>query len=109
MRVMLFIFILPSVFSCYGQEQELSSPPCYTAEDNFYYLESSRERNQDRFRCGGDDRSGVQGYQGYYDPSFSGMSSYQGTTTGPGPNGGYPGSPRGSYNVNMDPSTRPHF
>lgn len=29
----------------------------------------------------------------------SSPSSYQGTTTGPGPNGGYPGSPRGSYNV----------
>jgi len=25
-------------------------------------------------------------------------SSYQGTTTGPGPNGGYPGAPHGSYN-----------
>ncbi len=29
----------------------------------------------------------------------SSPSSYQGTTTGPGPNGGYPGSPRGTYNV----------
>ena len=27
----------------------------------------------------------------------SGISSYQGTSTGPGPNGGYPGSPRGIY------------
>lgn len=27
-------------------------------------------------------------------------SSYQGTTTGPGPNGGYPGTPRGSYDTN---------
>ena len=26
-------------------------------------------------------------------------SSYQGTTTGPGPNGGYPGSPKGSYEI----------
>jgi hypothetical protein len=27
----------------------------------------------------------------------SGISSYQGTSTGPGPNGGYPGAPRGIY------------
>lgn len=27
----------------------------------------------------------------------SGISSYQGTSTGPGPNGGYPGTPRGTY------------
>lgn len=30
----------------------------------------------------------------------TGTSSYQGTTTGPGPNDGYPGAPRGSYNTN---------
>lgn len=30
----------------------------------------------------------------------SDASSYQGTTTGPGPNGGYPGAPHGSYNSN---------
>lgn len=30
----------------------------------------------------------------------TGDSSYQGTTTGPGPNGGYPGAPRGTYNPN---------
>lgn len=30
----------------------------------------------------------------------SGISSYQGTSTGPGPNGGYPGSPRGTYQTN---------
>lgn len=30
--------------------------------------------------------------------NFSGgISSYQGTSTGPGPNGGYPGAPRGTY------------
>lgn len=32
----------------------------------------------------------------------SGTSSYQGTSTGPGPNDGYPGSPRGSYNTNYN-------
>lgn len=53
---------------------------------------------------------------GYYDPSAmnksiadnhsippagdtTGQSSYQGTSTGPGPNGGYPGTPRGTYNT----------
>lgn len=30
----------------------------------------------------------------------SGISSYQGTSTGPGPNGGYPGTPRGIYHTN---------
>jgi hypothetical protein len=30
----------------------------------------------------------------------SGISSYQGTSTGPGPNGGYPGTPRGIYQTN---------
>jgi hypothetical protein len=34
------------------------------------------------------------------DDYSTGASSYQGTTTGPGPNGGYPGTPRGSYNTN---------
>jgi len=33
----------------------------------------------------------------------SGMSSYQGTTTGPGPNDGYPATPRGSYDANQKP------
>ena len=36
----------------------------------------------------------------------SSPSSYQGTTTGPGPNGGYPGSPRGTYNV-VNPPKQP--
>ncbi len=30
----------------------------------------------------------------------SGISSYQGTSTGPGPNGGYPGTPHGTYQTN---------
>jgi hypothetical protein len=30
----------------------------------------------------------------------SGISSYQGTSTGPGPNGGYPGTPHGIYPTN---------
>lgn len=35
------------------------------------------------------------------DDTFSaGISSYQGTSTGPGPNGGYPGAPRGIYPTN---------
>lgn len=36
----------------------------------------------------------------------AGSSSYQGTTTGPGPNDGYPGTPRGSYNT--DPTQQRH-
>lgn len=43
----------------------------------------------------------------YYSTSYdntanfsSGISSYQGTSTGPGPNGGYPGAPRGVYETN---------
>lgn len=36
----------------------------------------------------------------------SGASSYQGTTTGPGPNDGYPGTPKGSYNTNQKPYGR---
>jgi hypothetical protein len=34
----------------------------------------------------------------------AGISSYQGTSTGPGPNGGYPGTPRGTYNTNYYPT-----
>lgn len=104
MRLMIFTFI--SILPCSGSAQELDSPACYTAEDNFYYLESPRETYRCRFlhlRQRGFGRS-----VSYHDPSFSGMSSYQGTTTGPGPNGGYPGTPRGSYNVYEDYSTRPH-
>lgn len=33
-------------------------------------------------------------------------SSYQGTTTGPGPNDGYPATPRGSYDTNYKPNSR---
>jgi hypothetical protein len=33
----------------------------------------------------------------------SGISSYQGTSTGPGPNGGYPGTPRGVYKTRYFP------
>lgn len=57
----------------------------------------------------------VNGYQGFnreihfgrtFDNSnnfSSGISSYQGTSTGPGPNGGYPGTPRGIYPTNYIP------
>lgn len=39
----------------------------------------------------------------------SGISSYQGTSTGPGPNGGYPGTPRGIYQTNyIDTSIYPN-
>jgi hypothetical protein len=39
----------------------------------------------------------------------SGISSYQGTSTGPGPNGGYPGAPRGVYPTNyVDNSIYPN-
>lgn len=39
----------------------------------------------------------------------SGISSYQGTSTGPGPNGGYPGTPRGTYPTNyVDTSIYPN-
>lgn len=39
----------------------------------------------------------------------SGISSYQGTSTGPGPNGGYPGTPRGIYQTNyVDNSIYPN-
>lgn len=39
----------------------------------------------------------------------SGISSYQGTSTGPGPNGGYPGTPRGIYPTNyVDTSIYPN-
>lgn len=34
-----------------------------------------------------------------------GFSSYQGTTTGPGPNGGYPGTPRGNYRTTYQQQT----
>lgn len=34
-----------------------------------------------------------------------GYSSYQGTTTGPGPNGGYPGTPRGNYRTTYKQQT----
>lgn len=39
------------------------------------------------------------------DNYLSDMSSYQGTTTGPGPNGGYPAAPRGNYQTNYDSNT----
>jgi hypothetical protein len=96
--ILLFILLIPFK----GHTDECENTPLYTTEDNFYYLESPRETHRSQFRHPQQgDRSG-----GYHDPSFSGMSSYQGTTTGPGPNGGYPGSPRGSYNTHRDYSTR---
>lgn len=43
--------------------------------------------------------------RGYDNSSYfsSGISSYQGTSTGPGPNGGYPGTPKGVYPTNYYP------
>lgn len=39
----------------------------------------------------------------------SGISSYQGTSTGPGPNGGYPGAPHGIYQTHyIDTSIYPN-
>lgn len=45
-----------------------------------------------------------------YSEDFSGgVSSYQGTSTGPGPNGGYPGAPRGVYQTHyVDTSIYPN-
>lgn len=38
------------------------------------------------------------------DPTSGQTSSYQGTTTGPGPNDGYPATPRGYYETEYKPS-----
>ena len=39
----------------------------------------------------------------------AGISSYQGTSTGPGPNGGYPGTPHGVYRTRyIDNSIAPN-
>lgn len=45
-------------------------------------------------------------HRDYSDMYNSDQSSYQGTTTGPGPNGGYPGAPRGSYKTNYSQAFR---
>lgn len=66
-------------------------------------------------KCGGTPLKQTAPGDGYYHPTAmntdskgkslsvppagdtTGTSSYQGTSTGPGPNDGYPGSPKGSY------------
>jgi hypothetical protein len=51
-------------------------------------------------------RMNQQGRAGVYpsDPASGQTSSYQGTTTGPGPNDGYPATPRGYYETQYKPS-----
>ena len=70
------------------------------------YVFSSQSYAYGRFGRRYDEEKGHRGFdgaaylRGYYDdlnPFSSGISSYQGTSTGPGPNGGYPGTPRGVY------------
>lgn len=72
------------------------------------YSDSSKKNNRSKSVTMGDNtsRSGMNrpaGSMGSMDDSDS--SSYQGTTTGPGPNDGYPATPRGSYNTSK-PSGR---
>lgn len=76
--------------------------PVYQEADypiDYYYNRPYYTRGLDRDRQGFPNiYSGVR-----YDNSdyfTTGISSYQGTSTGPGPNGGYPGTPRGSYQTN---------
>lgn len=91
----------------YGYYDPMSgySISTYTNHDYNYYYNYAYTLHA---RC-------KKGYQGFssdaylhrrYDNSTnfsSGISSYQGTSTGPGPNGGYPGSPRGVYKTNYIP------
>jgi hypothetical protein len=62
--------------------------------NSYFYCHNPRaRRDTDRFNS---DAFLHRRYGGQNNFS-SGISSYQGTSTGPGPNGGYPGTPRGFY------------
>lgn len=91
----------------YGyQYGSYNQPAAYTMIDysyNYSYPASKREGSQSYIRFGSRfDKSSSFDFP-------SGISSYQGTSTGPGPNGGYPGAPRGIYPTNyVDTSIYPN-
>jgi len=85
-------------FYPYGyQYNTMNQPQTYTSIDysyNYPYTASKWEGTRSSIRFG----SRFDKSDSYDFPS--GISSYQGTSTGPGPNGGYPGAPRGIYPTN---------
>lgn len=94
----------PNPYASYGNPQNYQ-PETYTQMDYYYNFSPSYGR------------SGMPGavrFGSRFDRSddfnfSSGISSYQGTSTGPGPNGGYPGTPRGIYPTNyVDTSVFPN-
>lgn len=112
------IFILPMLSHAqdyYSYYYTDHYGPGYDSMNGDY---SSIDYNYNNPHYYGNMDGGYKGFNGYirFGRSFdntenfsSGISSYQGTSTGPGPNGGYPGSPRGIYPTNyLDTSIYPN-
>lgn len=87
-------------------------PRTYSTMDYSYDYSYNRPSSFGRWNGGNRGYSGGVNFGHRFDNSsnFStGISSYQGTSTGPGPNGGYPGAPHGIYPTNyIDTSIYPN-
>ena len=86
----------------YGNAPAAHSCSASAGEENLPPPPPSNQMYRQRPAGMGEYRSGNETYRpsGSMGSMQDESSSYQGTTTGPGPNGGYPGSPRGAYNPN---------
>lgn len=95
--------------SGYGSNDQ---PTSYTSIDYSYDYAYNRPTSFGRWNGGGRGYNGGIRFGQRFDNSnnfSSGISSYQGTSTGPGPNGGYPGTPHGIYPTNyVDTSIYPN-
>lgn len=109
----------PSDFA-YSSNRAYEVPGNYTYEyDNSRYLYEKRPYDTGVYYY---NRSGIQfdcmnRYNGYYNTSYtagaytSGVSSYPGTSTGPGISNGYSGTPKGTYSTDSryyDRNIRPN-
>lgn len=86
MKFFLGLLLCSIVPSIHYAEDGQSSPVVYSYEYNL--------RGGARFGMG------FNQFNEPGDPFSSGVSSYQGTTTGPGPNSGYSATPHGVYETN---------
>lgn len=89
---------------CYPGLYDDDSTPAYTYHDYDYQF-----KNYGRYSTTAVGYHYTHPYRLYsnFEDFNGGISSYQGTSTGPGPNGGYPGSPRGTYKTYYNAAAHP--
>jgi len=94
----------PASHGCGAASDSETPPPPPNGNHNTKYDQYGKPIAAGRY---GQNHGGNPTTQGGMDHmDSSGSSSYQGTTTGPGPNDGYPSTPAGSYQANERPMRR---